>query len=520
MVFSKFYTLASVLASVSLLFIVLPIQAAPSAPDTPASPAQDNLIVLQSELTGLEETPAVVTQASGRAAFVLDEDTNILYFRVVVWDIEDITAAHLHPGLPGEVGPAEIVLFPNTDQLFNVDRPLGGNVQLTQEQVDTLLMGGYYINVHTTTHPPGEIRGQVVPFIPAEYNALLQDTPLVVTDASGWARFTFTGTDFAVLNYEIRLSDITGVTGAQLHPGLPTQIQSPEVSFNLLGVSPFIGTVSLAPQQLADFLAGYNYLTIQTTTFPTGELRGQVTTGYHPFRASPAENDDIQGHAILVLAQDMQSLYFTWRFEGISQPVELLLVDVNGVTIATLGNGPVILSAAQVTQLAAGNYFIVIPGAPPGTRYPLEIYTPEEQFNISLTPLPGAPPLARGSATLRLNTDRNFDMFHYHLWVHGLANPISAALYAGWETEQGDIIVLLYPAFPGDEREFMPNEPLSGDLRLGAGDLANLLAGAVFVLVTTDEMPQGALRGQVGDQFVIYQPLIVHGTLPWLETQP
>jgi hypothetical protein len=269
---------ALLLGVFTVLITVLPIRA---APDTPTSPVQDNLHVFQAELSGAQEVPPVDTPASGRAAFVLDGDTNILYYRVIVWDIEDIQVAHLHPGLPGETGPAEITLFPNGDPLFDVEQPLGASVQLTQAQADTLLANGYYINVHTLAHPPGEIRGQVEGFMPGEYRAVLEDTPLVVTDASGWARFRFTGTDYGTLNYEIWVSDIEDVIGAQLHPGLPTQIRSPEVDLNILpGVSPFIGTASITAQQLADFLAGYHYLTVQTEVFPTGELRGQVEKAF------------------------------------------------------------------------------------------------------------------------------------------------------------------------------------------------------------------------------------------------
>ncbi len=508
------------LGALSILPKALSIQAAPISPDAPTRPIQDNLRVFQSGLTGLRETPAVVTQASGRAAFVLDEDTNILYYRVIVWDIEDIQAAHLHPGLPGEIGPAEITLFPNTDPLFNVERPLGGSIQLTQVQADRLMMDGYYINVHTTAHPPGEIRGQVAQFIPAEYNATLQDTPLVVTDASGWARFWFTGTDFSVLNTEVWVSDIGNVTGAQLHPGLPTQIQSPVIDLNItLGVPPFVGATALTPQHLADFLAGYNYMTVQTETFPAGELRGQVTTGYHPFRASTPDNDEIQGQAILVLAQNMETLYSTWRFEGISQPPELVVVDPGGVTVFTLGNGPITLTPIQVTELVAGNYSIVIPGSPAGTRYPIQLFEPEARFNIPLLPLPGAPLRARGTAVLTLNIDRGLDMFHYRVWIHGVEDPMSAALYSGWENEEGDIIVLLYPAFPEDDREFNSNEIISGDLSLDPGDVANLLAGAVYVLVASEDMPEGVLRGQVGDQYLIYKPVILKEAIPWTENQ-
>jgi CHRD domain len=41
--------------------------------------------------------------------------------------------------------------------------PVSGQATLTPEQAKQFTAGEWYINIHTTAHPPGEMRGQVMP---------------------------------------------------------------------------------------------------------------------------------------------------------------------------------------------------------------------------------------------------------------------------------------------------------------------------------------------------------------------
>ena len=76
----------------------------------------------------------------------------------------------LPSGLPtngkikGEVGVSGPVVIPftdlpkgSTDQEFNfVSQPL------TAEQEEELKAGSYYVNIHSTSYPGGELRGQLI----------------------------------------------------------------------------------------------------------------------------------------------------------------------------------------------------------------------------------------------------------------------------------------------------------------------------------------------------------------------
>jgi hypothetical protein len=117
-------------------------------------------------LNGDNEVPPVDTDAWGMAQFSLDELT--LAYEVHVYNISDITAAHIHIGAPGENGPPIFPLYDGTGP-FDPDNPIMGEVQLTPEDVDDLKAGLYYVNVHTTGHPAGEIRGQIGVALPSVY---------------------------------------------------------------------------------------------------------------------------------------------------------------------------------------------------------------------------------------------------------------------------------------------------------------------------------------------------------------
>jgi hypothetical protein len=98
-------------------------------------------------------------------------DVSTLFYRLYVRNITDVTAAHIHVGLPGEDGEVVAFLFSGgptgefNGQLAegiiteaDLIGPLAGNMA---ELVELLRSGGLYVNVHTVMNPGGEIRGQI-----------------------------------------------------------------------------------------------------------------------------------------------------------------------------------------------------------------------------------------------------------------------------------------------------------------------------------------------------------------------
>ncbi len=124
-------------------------------------------------LRGSQEVPPVRTNASGRFFARLSNDGRRLRFILVIRDIRNAFAGHIHLGRRGVNGPIVAFLFGNLRNPISVRRrvfigtitrddlvgPLRG--RSLRALLRQMRRGNAYVNVHTTQHPNGEIRGQI-----------------------------------------------------------------------------------------------------------------------------------------------------------------------------------------------------------------------------------------------------------------------------------------------------------------------------------------------------------------------
>ncbi len=124
-------------------------------------------------LTGDAEVPPVTTNATGTADLELNDDADEMSYDIEVEDIEGATQAHIHQGAEGENGDVVVGLFNATEPTdvndgtledgdFTAEDfvgPLQG--QNMSDLVDIIQDGQAYVNVHTESNPPGEIRGTI-----------------------------------------------------------------------------------------------------------------------------------------------------------------------------------------------------------------------------------------------------------------------------------------------------------------------------------------------------------------------
>jgi hypothetical protein len=112
---------------------------------------------LKVKLTGAEETPPVTTSASGTATISIAANKSVS--GTVNTTGIDGKAAHIHVGPRGESGPPIITLRKGPRGVWSV--PAGS--KLSNEQFASFKSGNLYLNVHSTEHKSGEIRGQLKP---------------------------------------------------------------------------------------------------------------------------------------------------------------------------------------------------------------------------------------------------------------------------------------------------------------------------------------------------------------------
>jgi hypothetical protein len=120
------------------------------------------------ELSGTQETPPVTTGTSGDFTVYYDRDLNKLEFEVTVVPTVTtpvtVTAAHFHVAPPGTPGPVVRTIDQEgvLPRVVTDTLTLSGVItDLSPVEIDQLLAGQFYINVHTPVHPAGEVRGQV-----------------------------------------------------------------------------------------------------------------------------------------------------------------------------------------------------------------------------------------------------------------------------------------------------------------------------------------------------------------------
>lgn len=128
--------------------------------------AQGNII---GNLSGDEEVPPVDTRARGQAVFNIRGGD--LSYQLIVANITNVFAAHIHCAPFGVNGPVGVTLYSGTPVSVNgilaqgpLLAPNPGNFCAwndVDDIIDALLSGDTYVNVHTLQIFTGEIRGQL-----------------------------------------------------------------------------------------------------------------------------------------------------------------------------------------------------------------------------------------------------------------------------------------------------------------------------------------------------------------------
>lgn len=129
-------------------------------------------------LSGVNEVPERDTNATGEAIVRINKDELSIHFKLIVANVQaDITGAHFHMGPAGVNAGVVVNLLNISDYPPNTNAPANGVLAegtitasnlsgaLSEKPLSDLISaikaGNIYINVHTTTYPGGEIRGQL-----------------------------------------------------------------------------------------------------------------------------------------------------------------------------------------------------------------------------------------------------------------------------------------------------------------------------------------------------------------------
>ena len=244
-------------------------------------------------LSGRQEVPPVTTSGTGNATVSLNSNRTEITVTVEVAGLADITEAHLHVGRPGADGP---IIFPLATSSFT--SPL--TVTLTQADFlpasdvatfDAALLaierGDTYVNIHTSTFPDGEIRGQVGPVSITTSLSGAQVFPAVLTPAAGTMSLTLSP-DQSSMMVVFTQTDLAVASAANIHAG-QAGINGPIIfplaqNFYQVPLTTTLTSATFTPQPgIATFedavdliLSGNAYVDVSTAANPNGEIRGQI----------------------------------------------------------------------------------------------------------------------------------------------------------------------------------------------------------------------------------------------------
>ncbi len=310
-------------------------------------------------LSGAQEVPAVTTASLGTAWAVLSADRTRLTYQLTYARLQGTyTVSHIHQGATGSNGGVlHGFTIPTTTNTIR-----GTWTGITSAQADALLAGNTYFNIHSSTSPAGEIRGQLLQTttgsVPYVIDISPDQVPLSLLTGRGTGFFILNGT---VASYSITLAAMpVPITVSHFHRGR-RGVNGGVAQGITFTDSTLNGTWTMNQSDLDTLRANSIYVNIHTQRNPAGEIRGQVEpiatvlTSVRDFPASLLATAELSPNP----ASDQAQLSFTLR-----QPTLMTIEVVNllGQRMAVIAPETMMHGDCRITittpNIAPGMYFV------------------------------------------------------------------------------------------------------------------------------------------------------------------
>ena len=339
--------------------------------------------------------------------------------------------------------------------------------------------------------------------------------PAYTTAATGTVTFTLSP-DRTLLSYMVTHTILLPLS-TQLHLGLAGEAGAMMLPLtNSGGLT--IGTSGLTPEQARAIVEGRTYVNITSSSFPSGELRGQVvqpgeavyTARLSADQENPPNAVESSGVAEFLVDPTANRLRFVVHTAGMAMPptgahIHTGAAGINGPVLIDLAEGGSSLAndflgtrpitAATVADLEAGRWYVNTHSAAiPAGEIRGQILRPGERLYLArMTGAEEVPPVvttATGTLGVIVGADR--DRVSYEGAVTGVT-PTAAHLHAGAVGMSGDVVTPLTIA--GNTLRGTATLTATGDA--GVPLLTGLSAGTIYANVHSMTNAGGEIRGQL-----------------------
>lgn len=502
-------------------------------------------LLFSARLSGDNQVPAITVDGEGVATFTLNESMDSLSVNISAAGLTGgITGVHLHEGAVSENG---VVVYNMTDWILGnrvVGVITGGD--LTSEMIQKLLLGNYYVNVHTEENPSGELRGQVGLESDWHFSADIS-VDQTVPEAQGttaWGVGSFNlSQNKEKLQIRIVIEDLSSpIVGVALYYGAPGAVGVlGEDLGSIIQGNTIVGEITPSAATIENLLAGNVYVNIHTDFNISGETRGHLElnqglafdTWLNGEQAGTAATGVGVGNA--VLNSTLDSIWYDVALTSLTSAITAAhfhkaAAGSNGGVILNLssdisGNrikGVTAIDAATIKDFLTGEMYLNIhTGTNTGGEIRGQVYRlAREGYVFSLDGAQQTPGIiVNGEGSGMVSIDRDQTNAHFMMTVSQLTGAITSAhFHAAPKGESGGVTFDLssYLGMDGTEDgAFGYWTSTDATTPFVTQNSVQFRSDSVYVNIHTDANAAGEVRGQVWRGFnVITLPTVDNGALP------
>lgn len=261
----------------------------------------NSLVAFDVEGLGANEVPAKVSAGDALAVGWMNASLDTLSY-IVMYDSLTPTVGHFHTGAAGVNGPVIIPFTFTAGSKF-----ITGRTAIQPDTLSKILKGEIYLNLHTSTNPGGELRGQTNTTVREGLVANLcgkQEVPTPNNTTGAGAGLLSIDRNKTLVHVEVVTNGLTSNANiGHIHVGAKGVAGPVVIDLLISGASAnqASGVFAITRTTFADsIINGFTYFNVHTPANPGGEIRGQIGKELQPDCSTLTGTFELNGEMLAV----------------------------------------------------------------------------------------------------------------------------------------------------------------------------------------------------------------------------